>query len=692
MKTGILSRAKIGTRVYAGFALVLMLLATLGIMSVLALRTIEDSVGDLARTSNQALFTLSAENSNSETRRLTYVFTKTEDAKTLAAARALIATRLEEFASYKSSDETGRAAVRKLSDSLTRYGGDLETVAKFADERRKLLAEYAALRGQAVDGFTKTIKDATTDGELETAMVAAEARQHLMTMSFAFSEFLRNPQQRTIEAFKTQYEKLRTTADQVIAKTKDGERKRFVRDTVEKIDKYAKAFSEIGRIGIEQDKLVAAMIVAGEETSAFQKNAGARKRDEMTAIKVATDVTIGRTETTTILIAIGAFVLGLMTAFVIARGIVKPVTGLTGGMKELAAGNFGVALPGLDRKDEVGEMAQAVETFKVKLADKARREAEERQAEEGRKTEEKRLVEQREAEQKKAAEERAAVERKAAMHKLANDFEKAVGGIIDTVSSASTELEAAASTLTKTAETTQQLSTTVATASEQASANVQSVASATEEMTGSVGEISRQVAESSSIANEAVQQAQKTDTRINELSHAASRIGDVVKLITDIAEQTNLLALNATIEAARAGEAGKGFAVVAQEVKALASQTAKATGDISNQITSMQMATQDSVAAIKEIGETIGRISHISATIAAAVEEQGAATNEIARNVQQAARGTAEVASNIVEVNQGAGETGSASAQVHSSSQQLAGESNKLKSEVQKFLDTVRAA
>ena len=213
-----------------------------------------------------------------------------------------------------------------------------------------------------------------------------------------------------------------------------------------------------------------------------------------------------------------------------------------------------------------------------------------------------------------------------------------------------------------------------------------------EEMTGSVGEISRQVQESSLIADEAVDQAHKTDVRINELSQAASRIGDVVKLITAIAEQTNLLALNATIEAARAGEAGKGFAVVAQEVKALAAQTAKATGEIGTQIAGMQTATQDSVSAIKEIGGTINRISHIAATIAAAVEEQGAATQEIARNVQEAARGTTQVAEHIVDVNRGAGETGSASSQVLASAQSLASESNHLKLEVRKFLDTVRAA
>jgi methyl-accepting chemotaxis protein len=315
-------------------------------------------------------------------------------------------------------------------------------------------------------------------------------------------------------------------------------------------------------------------------------------------------------------------------------------------------------------------MAQAVETFKVKLAEKAQQEAAEKHAQEA----------------------KLAAQRKADMHKLADSFEAAVGGIVQSVSSSATELEAAATTLTSTADTTQRLSTVVASASEEASSNVQSVASATDELSASVSEIGRQVHESSRIAGEAVKQADTTDTRIGELSRAAGRIGDVVKLITAIAEQTNLLALNATIEAARAGEAGRGFAVVASEVKALAAQTAKATGDIATQIASMQTATHDSVASIKEIGGTIGQMANIAATIAAAVEEQGAATQEIARNVQEAAKGTSQVAANISDVNKGAGETGSASAQVLSSAQELSTQGNKLKMELDKFLATVRAA
>jgi methyl-accepting chemotaxis protein len=271
-------------------------------------------------------------------------------------------------------------------------------------------------------------------------------------------------------------------------------------------------------------------------------------------------------------------------------------------------------------------------------------------------------------------------------------FEELIGDIVETVSSASTELESYAGRLTSTAQRSQELTIIVAAASEEASTNVQSVASATEEMAASVNEISRQVQESAVIANQAVDQARVTNDRVSELVKAAGRIGDVVELISNIAGQTNLLALNATIEAARAGDAGRGFAVVASEVKALAEQTAKATGEISLQISGIQSATQESVGAIREIGDTIGRMSEISSTIASAVEEQGAATREISRNVQQAAQGTVQVSSNITNVQHGASETGSASSQVLSAARSLSSESSRLKIEVSNFLNSVRAA
>jgi methyl-accepting chemotaxis protein len=364
-----------------------------------------------------------------------------------------------------------------------------------------------------------------------------------------------------------------------------------------------------------------------------------------------------------VLVLIGSVVFSMLN-------IARPIAAMTAAMKHMASGHFDVVLPGLKRTDEIGGMAQAVEAFKVKAVERARTEAE----------------------QKEVQTRAVAAQRKADMQKLADTFEAAIANVVNTVSAASTNLEAAASTLTQTAEITQRLSGAAADASEQASGNVQSVATATDELYASIGEISRQVQESNSIAVEAVQQAQATDARINELSRAAGRIGDVVKLITAVAEQTNLLALNATIEAARAGEAGRGFAVVAAEVKTLANQTAKATGEISAHIAGMQAATEESVLAIKEIRTTIGRISTIATTIAAAIEEQGVATQEISRNVAQAAKGTAGVAANIGDVNRGASRTGVASTQVFSSAQELSSQGSKLKAEVARFLETVRAA
>jgi methyl-accepting chemotaxis protein len=362
--------------------------------------------------------------------------------------------------------------------------------------------------------------------------------------------------------------------------------------------------------------------------------------------------------------------LGVLAAvtYMLRRRVIAPLGTITEAVSELAAGRHDVTIPAVDRTDEIGTMAKSLQIFKETLV------------------------------AKKAADEAAAVEADAKIQRgqrvdtMTRDFEAMIGEIVDIVSSASSELEASAGTLTSTAERSEQLTTLVAAASEEASTNVQSVASATEEMASSVNEISRQVQDSARIASEAVEQAQKTNDRVGELAKAAARIGDVVELINTIAGQTNLLALNATIEAARAGDAGRGFAVVASEVKALAEQTAKATGEISAQINGIQAATKESVGAIREIGDTIGRMSEIASTIAAAVEEQGAATQEISRNVQQAAQGTQQVSANITDVQRGASETGSASSQVLTAAKSLSSESVRLKREVGRFLSSVRAA
>ena len=418
-----------------------------------------------------------------------------------------------------------------------------------------------------------------------------------------------------------------------------------------------------------RDETLSSAKVAEAMREAIRELAGELDRAVETASNQAT-VDYQSASRLIVIVAACGIVFGLVAGFLVGQfGIVHPLRNIVSVLQRLADGEFDKEVAGTDRRDEVGDVARTAVVFRENGLDKLRLEREQ-----------------------KEAEIRAQAEKKQAMHQLAESFEAAVGGIIGAVSSASNQLQGAAQTMSASAEQTNRQSIAVAGASEEASSNVQTVASAAEELAASVAEIGRRVNESARIAGEAARDADATAGKVARLSQAAQKIGDVLGLISTIAGQTNLLALNATIEAARAGDAGRGFAVVASEVKSLADQTTRATADISSQIEEIQTSTAESATAIGHITETIRKMNEIATAIASAVEEQGAATTEIARNVQQASAGTADVSSNISGVTKAASDSSAASSQVLASAGDLADQSAALKTEVDRFLATVRAA
>ena len=599
-----------------------------------------------------------------------YVVTgKEDDAKAALAAEAVLKDAIDQ--SMKTTTNPARI------NQVTRLSREFRVFTKiFADVVKskrdsELVSQNQLMRSgnllrYKLDDLPSGVED---DSALAAITLAAKkvAAQFQTAMALV-STFIVNSDQSVATSAVARLKFVETALEAIPAE--EEKVAQAVKDATVQLEEYRNALTKLIDNAKEVDEL---SIEMADSTAAIMKASSAMKADllaDQQRLDSESSATISETQRLVVMLAIGGFLLGSALAVFLGSGISRPIIAMCKAMRELAGGNFDVVLPGLGRKDELGEMAAAVEEFKVQAITKAERDAATLDA------------------QNKAS----AAGRRAELIRFADEFEAAVGSIVTNVSASAVQLEASADTLTRTAETTQNLSGQAAGASEQASSNMQSVATATEELSASVNEIGRQVQESNRIAEAAVLQAQQTDGRIGKLLRAAQEIGDVVKLITAIAEQTNLLALNATIEAARAGDAGRGFAVVASEVKSLASQTAKATDEISTHIAGMQDATQESVAAIKEIGGTIGQISSIASTIASAVEEQSSATQEIARSVQNVAEGTGEAAANIMEVNRGAAETGSASANVLDAARSLSSESTRLREELGRFMSNIRAA
>jgi methyl-accepting chemotaxis protein len=654
-----------------GFAVVLAISAASMGFAYLGFENVSDGVDSYRRSVQEADLSRDIDRELISYRSLARYFVATgkeEDGKAALAAEANLKDAI--IASMKgTANPTRLEQVAKLEREFRTFTKIFADILKVKDESARIAQNQLTRTGNSLRYKLDDLPSNAEDDEMPVITLGAKkVTEQFQAVTALANTFVVNSDKAVAASALA---RLNFVENALKAISSNNEKIREgIKEVAGMLEEYRQSLAKLVDNAKEIDELTLEMT---ESAAAINKGSSVMKSDllaDQKRLEAESDATVAETERLILILAAGGFLLGCVWAFLLGKGISRPMTAMCSAMRELAAGHFEVVLPGLGRKDELGEMASAVEEFKVQAVARAERDAATQEA------------------QNKAA----SAARRAELIRFADEFEAAVGAIVANVSSSAVQLEAAAGTLTRTAETTQSLSSQVAGASEEASTNMQSVASATEELSASVDEIGRRVKESSQIAEAAVRQAEQTDGRIGKLSRAAQEIGDVVKLITAIAEQTNLLALNATIEAARAGDAGRGFAVVASEVKSLASQTAKATDEISNHISGMQGATQESVAAIKEIGGTIGKISDIASTIASAVEQQSSATQEIARSVQNVAQGTQEAATNVMHVNRGATETGSASEEVLNSARTLSSESTRLREELDRFMANIRAA
>ena len=664
-----LSNLKIKIKVLAGFGIVLTLFGVVSISSIVSFRITGRTLGDFVSHNALDGKATDAQLDVQRLRRAASVYLYTGSAEALKNARDSLASlkdNLEAMIAMRPKQEYMTVLNSALED-MAQYGEGIEKLVQVktsaADIQTNVLDPGGMAMHNSASAFTAR---SLADKDFQAGTIGGQLLERALLCRYYVSEMIARQDWSKIEAGRRELDLMQVASERLDRASLPPERIALVDQLLKDAKAFVGGANKMAELVEAAEALLNGPLTTSANTLA-QPIAGGSK-GIAAETEALSDQTVSTTKvaTSVVLIAAGTAILsGLFIAWLLGRVISSPITHMTAVMERLANREWDTDVPSLDRKDEIGAMAQAVQIFKRNGQDNER------------------LQIEAEVTRRKRKEE---------MQVLATSFEEAVGSVVHGLASAATEMNALAEQMATAVSETNNRSSAVAAASEQASANIQTVASATEELSSSVQEIARQVQSSTSSTQQAVSEVEKTNVQVEGLATNAEQIGEIVKIIADIANQTNLLALNATIEAARAGEAGKGFAVVASEVKNLATQTAKATEEISSQIQAIQGSTLGAVQAIRNIGKTIGKVNEIATSIASAVEQQGLATTEIARNIQEAATGTQQVSANIHGVTEAASKTEHATGQVLHAAGDLSRQSEMLRAEVVKFIEKVRAA